>query len=290
MNTVKSFIDYIWRIAFCAFVFAFGLIVSRLVLHSMGLTLPRMPQQADESTAVYYLLSGSVLLSLGLFSLTQKVKGTFLTRFLIVFLFFFACFGISVSLESSIYSSAEGYDLMILVLLLPIILFSFASTSLTKSRSTTEAFSQSSIRFFKSKTLGEWAWRIVLAILSFPLVYLVFGILVSSFVVDYYRESSYGLTIPDFGTIIVVQLVRSLFFLLVTLPIIIVWSGNKIQLVLMLGMTHFVIVFSYDIVLAYQLPVILVLIHAIEILFDSLVYAWVMVRLLYSERPKLEQG
>jgi len=290
MNTAKSFIDYIWRIAFCTFVFAFGLVVSRLVLNSMGLTLPRLPQQADESTAVYYLLSGSVLLSLGLFSLAQKVKGAFLTRFLIVFLFFFACFGISVSLESSIYSSAEGYDLMILVLLLPIILFSFTSTSLTKSQSLTETFSQRSIRFFKSKVLGEWAWRVVLTILSFPLVYFVFGIIVSSFVVDYYRESSYGLTIPDFGTIVVVQLVRSLFFLLVTLPIIIVWSGKKIQLVLLLGMAHFVIVFSYDIVLAYQLPVILVLIHAIEILFDSLVYSWVIVRLLYSEQPKFEQG
>jgi hypothetical protein len=135
----------------------------------MGLTLPRLPQQADEATAVYYLLSGSVLLSLGLFSLAQKVKGAFLTRFLIVFLFFFACFGISVSLESSIYSSAEGYDLMILVLLLPIILFSFTSTSLTKSQSLTETFSQRSIRFFKSKTLGEWACRSNDSFISFGL-------------------------------------------------------------------------------------------------------------------------
>ena len=286
VNVGKSLIYYVWRIAFCAFIFAFGLIVSRLVLHTLGLTPPRLPQQADESIAVYYLLSGSVLLSLGLFPLARKVGDAFFTRFLIVFFFFFACFGISVSLESSIYSSIEGFDLMILILLLPIILFSFASTSLTSSQSTTETFSRKSISFLKSKTLSEWAWRILLSILSFPIVYLLFGIIASPFVADYYRESSYGLAIPDIGTIMAVQLVRSLLFLMATLPIMIAWFGNRVQLVVMLGIAHFMFVFSYDIVLAYQLPIKLVLTHAIEILLDSMVYSWVMVKLLYSEQSE----
>lgn len=284
MNIRDDLVFYPWRIAFCTFVFAFGLVVSRLVLHPMGLTPPRMPQQADESTAVYYLLSGSFLLSIGLFALAPKISGAFITRFLSMFFFFFACFGISVSLESSIYSSIEGFDLMTLILLLPIILFSFTSTSLTSSQSTTETFSRRSIHFLKSKTPGEWAWRILLAILSFPIVYLLFGIVVSPFVADYYRESSYGLAIPGIGTIMAVQLARSLLFLLATLPIMIAWFGNRIQLVVMLGIAHFVFVFSYDIVLAYQLPMNLVLTHAIEILLDSMVYSWAIVKLLYSER------
>jgi len=286
MNFVKSILYYVWRIAACSFIFAFGLIASRLILHPLGLTPPRLPQQADESIAVYYLLSGSILLSLSLLPFAQKISGAFFTRFLIIFFFFFACFGISVSLESSIYSSIEGFDLMILILLLPIVLFSFTCISLTKSQPTSESFSQKSLRFFKSNTRSEWAWKILLAFLSFPVIYLLFGIIASPLVADYYRESSYGLAIPDIGTIMSVQLVRSLLFLMVTLPIMITWFGNRVQLVVMLGIAHFMFVFSYDIVLAYQLPIKLVLTHAIEILLDSMVYAWVMVKLLYSERSE----
>ena len=173
---------------------------------------------------------------------------------------------------------------MILILLFPIILFSFTSISLTKSQPTSGSFSQKSLVFFKSKARSEWAWKILLAIPSFPIIYLLFGIIVSPFVADYYRESSYGLALPNIGTIMTVQLVRSLLFLLTTLPIMIVWFGNKIQLMVMLGIAHFMFVFSYDIVLAYQLPMNLVLTHAIEILLDSLVYSLVIVKLLYSER------
>ena len=175
---------------------------------------------------------------------------------------------------------------MILILLLPIVLFSFTCISLTKSQPTSESFSQKSLRFFKSNTRSEWAWKILLAFLSFPVIYLLFGIIASPLVADYYRESSYGLAIPDIGTIMSVQLVRSLLFLMVTLPIMITWFGNRVQLVVMLGIAHFMFVFSYDIVLAYQLPIKLVLTHAIEILLDSMVYAWVMVKLLYSERSE----
>ena len=286
MNFVKSILYYVWRIAACSFIFAFGLIASRLILHPLGLTPPRLPQQADESIAVYYLLSGSILLSLSLLPFAQKISGAFFTRFLSMFFFFFACFGISVSLESSIYSSIEGFDLMILILLLPIVLFSFTCISLTKSQPTSESFSQKSLRFFKSNTRSEWAWKILLAFLSFPVIYLLFGIIASPLVADYYRESNYGLAIPDIGTIMTVQLVRSLLFLMATLPIMITWFGNRVQLVVMLGIAHFMFVFSYDIVLAYQLPIKLVLTHAIEILLDSMVYAWVMVKLLYSERSE----
>ncbi len=286
VNVAKSILYHTWRIAICAFIFAFGLIVGRLTLHPVGLTPPRLPQQADESTAVYYLLSGSVLLSLGLFPLASKISGAFFTRFLILFFFFFTCFGISVSLESSIYSNIEAFDLMILLLLFPILLFSFASTLLTTPQSTTETFSHKSIRFLKSKLPSEWAWRILLSILSFPIIYLLFGIIASPLVADYYRESSYGLAIPEIGTIITVQLLRSILFLLATLPIMIAWFGNKSQLVVMLGIAHFMFVFSYDIVLAYQLPINLVLTHAIEILVDSMFYSWVIVKLLYSDRSE----
>ena len=133
MKFSKSLLHYSWRVVLCAFTFAFGLVVSRLIFHSFGLTPPRLPQQADESTAVYYLLSGSLILSLGLFPLVIRIVGNFLKRFIVVFIFVFAGFAVSVSLESSIYSSATGFNSMIAILFLPILFFSLLSTSLTSS-------------------------------------------------------------------------------------------------------------------------------------------------------------
>nr|NQU88945.1 hypothetical protein [Bacteroidota bacterium] len=35
------------------FVLASGLVISRIIAYNLALVIPRMPQQADESTAVY---------------------------------------------------------------------------------------------------------------------------------------------------------------------------------------------------------------------------------------------
>ena len=86
------------------------------------------------------------------------------------------------------------------------------------------------------------------------------------------------------GVILGVQLLRSALFLLVTLPVMISWTGTKTQLILALGAAHWATVFGYDVVLAYQLPPGLVLTHAVEILLDSLVYSWVFVKLLHPKR------
>jgi hypothetical protein len=59
-----------------------------------------------------------------------------------------------------------------------------------------------------------------------------------------------------------------------------VWSGSQRQLNCFLGLAFFVLGATFEIVLAYQLPLVLRVTHSIEILADSLVYAWLLVTLL----------
>jgi hypothetical protein len=47
---------------------------------------------------------------------------------------------------------------------------------------------------------------------------------------------------------------------------------------------------AYDSVLAYQVPIVLVVIHGIEVMVDSLIYAWLLARLLAWEGPGSEWG
>ncbi|MFQ5891029.1 MAG: hypothetical protein ACE5JR_13455, partial [Gemmatimonadota bacterium] len=67
------------------------------------------------------------------------------------------------------------------------------------------------------------------------------------------------------------------------LPLILFWNGSKRKLVLALALAFFVFVAAYDIVLAYQVPIVLVVIHGIEVLVDSLIYAWLLATLLARE-------
>lgn len=279
-NSLIEVAGYLWKTLLCAFVFASGLVISRIFFYKINVIYPHLPQQADESIAIYFLLTGSLILIAGLTPLIERIDGIYLTRLFIAFLFLYVSFGINISVENAIYSISEGHYLMILYLFLPCLLTSFAMVSLYKPKNESEQLSVRSKQFFKPRTLEQWVWRCIIAIIAFPLVYFIFGLIVSPIVVDYYRSGSYGLALPDIEVILLVQLFRSLLFVLVSLPVMIMWVGSRTQLIVLLGIAYFVFVFSYDIVLAYQYPSILRITHGVEILADSIVYAFLIVKLL----------
>ena len=277
---MKNWITITGKIILLTLVFSIGLIASRIILYRLGLTIPRMPNQAPESVAGYYLFSGSFLISLGLFPLIQSLTGSSTVRLAIIWLFFFTCFGGGVTIESAIYSSMPAYHLMILTLFLPVLLFSLTAALVPVSWPVLSRQLAGISRYFRSRSATEWMWRSLLAVLSFPLVYFIFGLIVSPLVTEYYKETVPGLALPGPGTILMVQLIRSILFLVVTLPVITHWGRSWKHCVLSLGLAHFVMVFAYDIVLALQMPVELIIIHGIELLFDSFIYAWIFVKLM----------
>ena len=279
-NIMKTVLINTGKILLLSFVLVSGLIISRIIIYKLGLIIPRMPQQADEVTAVYYLFAGSLLLSGGFYFLTQNIAGSRIIKFLIIFLFMFIGFGIGVSIESSIYSDMESYNLIIIILFLPTLLFSIVSSIIYEPKQASESFITNLLNFFKKHSKGKWIWKFILAIISFPIIYFFFGILVSPIVTIYYDELVKGLFLPNPQTIIFIQLIRSTLFLLITIPIIINWTSGKTHLILALGCAHFVMVFAYDFYLAIVMPIELVLIHGIEILLDSFVYSWVLIRIL----------
>ena len=280
----SNLFSYLWQVVILGIIFSVSLIMSRLFIYSLGINLPRLPKQAEESAAIYYLFVGSIILAAGLLPLFKKIKAKFMTRFLLMFFFFYISFGLGTSLESMIYSSFDGFGLMIVVFFLPVLIFSLVVSLLVGSEQDETVFKKQFLHFFSQLKSKDWIWRIFLAIISFPIIYFVFGMLVSPLVLDYYQESGLGLAVPEFGTIVSMQLLRSALFLLVTIPILVKWSGSKKNLILSLGLAHSVMVFCYDIVLAYQLPFKLVIIHGLEILLDSFVYAFVFVKLLYHQK------
>ncbi len=195
----------------------------------------------------------------------------------------YPAFNPSTTLESSIYSTTEGLLIMVPVLGVPCVLLAGALVLLfrtTEERAPTNGF-------LRWHSAGQWMWRLVAAIAAFPLVYFVFGVAVSPFVAEYYRQGVAGLALPSVSLILGVQCFRSVLFLLVNIPLLLLWSGTRRALIGALGLAHAVMVAAYDPVLAYQVPAVLVAIHSLEILADSMVYAWLFAALVL---PKGEAG
>ncbi len=272
--------DYAWKSLLCAIAYSVGLVMSRIIFHSLRYVLPRMPEQADELVAGFYLLAGSVILAAGLAPLASRLKGAYRFRWAILTAFIFINFGISNPIEDSIYSSTEGTLLMIPVLLLPCILLAGILTLLFKPSKQDKTAIETVTKFFKGRTLGKWVGYFLAAIAAFPIVYFIFGIIVSPIVIEYYRQGTADLVLPDTGLILSVQILRSLLFLLASLPVLILWSGTRLQRIVLLGIAFFVLAATFEIVMAYELPAVLRITHSIEILADSMVYAWLLVKLL----------
>jgi len=62
------------------------------------------------------------------------------------------------------------------------------------------------------------------------------------------------------------------------------------RLVILLGFALFVLGATFEVVLAYQLPAVLRVTHSLEILVDSLVYAWLLITLLVPRMDHRAMG
>ena len=165
---------------------------------------------------------------------------------------------------------------MVVFSLLPCLLFGGVTALLFKPSGKAEPFGRQVSHFFSGRSTQKWAWRFVAAICAFPVVYWTFGMMVAPWVIEYYKQGQFGLTLPSAGAIVLVQLLRSSLFFLAALPILIVWSGSRRQLTVLLGFAFFVLVGLFGMIQAYWLGPVLLVLHNIEILVDSVVYAGIL--------------
>lgn len=284
MNILKD----IGKILLLSIILASGLVASRILLLKLNVFIPRFPQQADENTAIFYLLIGSMLLASGWYYLLKGIGGSKIERILISSVFILIGFSIGVTIESAIYSDVESYHMSIILLLLPMILYAIIITIITDTKKLLQPFDKRLMSYFKTWSKKSWLKKILLAIISFPIIYFIFGIIASPFVTNYYSKLVGGLQLPDPGLIIGIQLIRSILFLIITIPLIVNWTSTKTKLIISLSIAHFVMVFAYDIYLAIVMPVELVIIHGVEIAADSFIYSWILIKILYPNNKMAE--
>ncbi len=271
---------YIGKILVCALSVVVGTVLGGMAFTALGLPGPQMPPVVDARLLALSTLVGSVALAIGLAEIARRLRGSFGTRWLIVAWFAYGCLGINNTIEASIFTSIGGGLALAVLWLVACLLSAGVITLLFRNPTPVESFGASVRGFFGGRTVGQWAWRLAAAWLAFPMVYCIFGMPVGLLVQNSYRDQAFGLRLPGLGVILAVQCVRSIVFLLGALAVFVAWSGLRRRLGVIFGLSLFIVLGLYGLIQAYWLPWGMRGLHTVEILLDSLVYAWLLVRLL----------
>lgn len=264
-----------------------GTILGGVAAGVLGIPTPEIPPGTEPGALLLAALLTGFLLAALLAFISRRLSGGFLTRWLVLFLFTWVVYGLNNYLEASIFTAFAGASAYNAVTsLFSTLLVTLLLTWLFPPAERGRPFVERARAFFAARPAGQWSWRLLLALLSFPAAYLVFGSLVAPYVIEYYRQQVGGMALPGWDQILPVLAVRSLLFLLACLPALIAWQRSRLSLFLTLGTALFLLVGGLNLLGAYWLPVALRLPHGLEILADSFVHAAALVFLLVGSRPE----
>lgn len=279
--TIKRIALIIGKIILGGLAFYAGIILGSVLAGLLGLAMPSLPAGADVATLGQYQLIISLLFAATLAFVSRGLASGFLARWLILVFFSWVSYALNTYLEAAIFTSDGAASAYTLVMqLVAILLCATVVAGLFRPEEPGASFKIRFEAFVGQYRLQRWAWMFLLCLLAFPLAYVVFGLLVEPFVIEFYEQQLASLAAPGWGEIIPVLLLRSLLFLLACLPVLIVWQKSRLQLLITLGSALFILVGGLYMLQSYWFPVIMRVAHSLEILADSFVYAGVLVLLL----------
>jgi len=289
--TAKFVVVLLGKLILCALTFVIGMMLGGMWAGMSGLSAPTMPPGMDASTATRTLFATSPLLAIALYGVGRELAGGWFTRTVVLALFAWLAYTVNNVIEAVIFSNYVTSPWFTLLTFTPAVLLCAGMTAwLFPAQPRGSAFAQIARTRFHQRSPRAWLWRLGSAALIFMPIYYLFGLLVVPFVGEYYRQGAFGLALPPLTILLPVLFVRSVFFLIACLPVMMAWQGTKWRLWISLGFALFVCVGLLNLLAANWIPVWVRAIHLTEILADSLVYAGALVWLLASDMKRQAQS
>ena len=272
---------WLWKVPLIATAYFIATMISGAMIMGLGMEFPNFPGQSYNpllSFVAALVLAGAVyLLALG-------IRGSAQTRTWILFVFIYISFCVNNQIEGVVFTTMGHADTMLVFFILPCALIAGAAALLVGPSVESAAIET----VFSDRPASAWWWRAALAWLAFPIIYHFFGALIYWSVADFYQGGELGLVVPSQGIILGAVTLRSLFFLLVTIPILMSWSGSRRGLMVALAAGLTAMVGVVGMIEASWLPMTMRIVHGLEITADSIVHAWVLVALLVPRKKVSE--
>jgi hypothetical protein len=281
-ETRNSSVAWLWKIPAITVAYFFGVMLSGGLITAAKMPWPEFPGMQDDTANFILSFIGALLMAVCLALLARGFRGAAAVRWLILAAFTYVAFGLNNQIEAAIFTTYGGTATMLVFFLLPCVLGAAAAAWLYRADETDPTLENA----ITGNPIGSWWWRVLVAWLAFPVIYIFFGMLAAPIVVPLYQSQEFGLTLPGFSIMIPVALVRSALYLAVTLPLMVKWSGSRRSLLWALAISFFAMMGLIGLVSTTFFPPVLRITHSIEILGDAIVYAWLLVALFV---PKARQ-
>ena len=282
-NTVTS---WLWKIPAISIAYFIGVMISGGVITAAKMQWPTFPGSASETENIILALISSIFMAACLALIARGIRGSQFARWLILAVFTYVIFGLNNQIEAAIFTTYGGTATMLVFFILPCAFGASAAALLFRPDQEDPQLENA----ITGQPVSRWWWRVFVAWLAFPVIYLFFGMLAAPVVVPVYQTQNFGLTLPGFGTMIPVALVRSALCLAVTVPILTGWSRSRRSLYWALAIGFFAMMGLIGPLTATFFPQVLRIAHTVEIFGDALVYAWLLVALFIPKvRPKVSE-
>ena len=291
MIIIKKSVFLLGKILLGSLGFYAGMIFGSMLAGALALPVPPLPEGADLATLMKYQWVMSLIFACTLAFVSSNLNGGFLTRFLILFWLSWLTFSINTYLEARLFTTNGAAPIFTLVMqFMAVVLCSALMAWLFPPPGINKTAARQQLRAFVLQyRLSQWVWRLVLVWLAFPVCYVLFGRLAQPFIISFYEQQLAGLTAPGWAEILPVLFLRSFIFLLACVPILIFWRRSRLHLFFTLGSVLFILVGGLYMLQSYWYPPTMRIVHSIEILADSFIYAAAVVFLLLQKDESHEK-
>lgn len=140
------------------------------------------------------------------------------------------------------------------------------------------------VEYFAEADAFRWFKRVAMGTLSYFPIYFFFGMLVFPFVEPYYSDPSMGLVVPPFTVIIPVEVLRGLLYVVTLLPMAASLGSNRRNNALAFAGMLFIVGAFIPLLGDQGLPSQIIPYHLAEIFSDSVVYGYVLARVLTKKK------
>jgi len=274
-------VSWTWKIPAITIAYFVGVMISGGVITAAKMQWPAFPESTSQTNEFVISFISSILMAVCLALLARGIRASQPVRWLILTAFTYVTFGLNNQIEAAIFTTYGGTATMLLFFILPCAFGAAAAVHLFRPADSDSLVGNS----ITDQPASSWLWRVAVAWLAFPVIYIFFGMLAAPLVVPVYQTMDFGLTLPGFGTMIPVALGRSALYLAVTIPILVTWSRTRRGLYWSLAIAFFAMMGLIGLLTATFFPPVLRVTHSIEILGDALVYAWLLVT-LFVPKPR----
>jgi hypothetical protein len=260
----------------CWVAVSLSMVLGTMLVTALHLHANTMADPTPAGVKFLAYLGSCVAMTLAMFAVARGLSGPAGLRAAVIAAFVFVALGVNNILDGLIYTQTFDGAVPANVLLTAMagIMAGVSLGLMFGHREMSRGLRQMDWTSWAGRGLGGW--------LAWPVIYFLFGMLVSPFVVRYYTSGIVpGFHIPSFGVIIPMQLLRSALFLAVSLPVVALWKGSRLGLWVGLGLAHSVSVGWFGLIAGTFLPTVMRVGHGLEITGDSFAYAGLLV-LLFS--------